>query len=175
MKLIIDGRPIGRGVSQMLIRESIGFFENNVLAEHRDVFNKTSLKVNFIHNLQKDYGGCGFTGYVDSHVNPKHFITEIDDAMGLKATLITVAHEFTHLKQLTTGEMQQSLDGKFFRWNGMIIDTKQTHYYDLPWEIEAHGREYGMYDRFINRNNIEIAPAKIIDEDNLLTVISNSG
>jgi hypothetical protein len=35
------------------------------------------------------------------------------------------------------------------RWFGMPYDPKPVHYYDLPWEIEAHGREYGLYDRFV--------------------------
>ena len=34
------------------------------------------------------------------------------------------------------------------KYLGKIYDVDKVNYWDLPWEIEAHGRERGLYVRF---------------------------
>ena len=74
----------------------------------------------------------------------------------------TIAHEMVHLKQFTTGEMgvylvaTRSDSGKRLtntRWKGILYKTREddsndNEYYDAPWEIEAYGRELGLYRRW---------------------------
>ena len=53
-----------------------------------------------------------------------------------------------HLKQWTKGEMYEYVrDANRYKWKDTVIDTKGVDYYDLPWEVEAHGREIGMFIR----------------------------
>jgi len=72
----------------------------------------------------------------------------------------TLAHEMVHLKQFATGELR----GGFMvpargnsrmltsKWHGKlwIPGTKDDKYFDSPWEIEAYGREVGLYYRWID-------------------------
>jgi hypothetical protein len=161
-RLIVNGRPTGKNVDHNLIRNSIIYFEKTLFECHADALNQIELSINFIPGLQKQFSSTGFSSWADGPINPKKFIIELDNGLDYKTALITAAHEFTHVKQYATGEKQDSLDGMTVRWFGMKITVDDMHYYDHPWEIEAHGREYGMYDRYINRDNAALDPAKIV-------------
>lgn len=78
----------------------------------------------------------------------------------------TLAHEMVHLKQHATGELRSGVvhavktKGKSIlkvssKWMGEIWypGTKQCAYFDSPWEVEAYGREVGLYHRWIKRND----------------------
>ena len=73
---------------------------------------------------------------------------EIHKKQSLRRLLETVAHEMVHVKQYARGEMRETVAAKI-RWHGTEVDTNTVHYYDLPWEIEAHGREVGIFNRWI--------------------------
>jgi len=76
----------------------------------------------------------------------------------LKKLLLDLAHELTHVKQYLNKEMFDYVDGGV-RYKGAYFE-KEYHeseelYYDSPWEIEAHGREWGLYKMFrTHLNNI---------------------
>ena len=54
-----------------------------------------------------------------------------------------------HVKQYATGELRDALRGPtLHRWRNKPYDAKVVDYWDHPWEIEAYGREYGLYLRF---------------------------
>jgi len=79
---------------------------------------------------------------------PKNFIIHIDDKLTLRQKLLALAHEMVHLKQWATGEMYEYVrKPHLYRWRGNTIDTRKKHYYELPWEVESHGRELGMFIR----------------------------
>jgi hypothetical protein len=75
---------------------------------------------------------------------------KIRNSMSRHRQLITIAHELVHLKQLVTKEWINVISDKntckFKDENVCIISN---HYFDLPWEIEAHGREIGLVHRFV--------------------------
>jgi hypothetical protein len=50
---------------------------------------------------------------------------------------------------------------------GMLIRPGDMNYYDLPWEIEAHGREYGLYDRFLQQEAGVVLPPAMISPKGL--------
>ena len=57
--------------------------------------------------------------------------------------LITaIFHEMVHVKQYARKELTVN-----HAWKGVPID-QETEYWDLPWEIEAHGREVGLFIRW---------------------------
>lgn len=69
----------------------------------------------------------------------------------LKSILLDSAHELVHIKQYLNNELFDYVDGKA-RYKGEIFPLGHANdeeaYYDSPWEIEAYGREYGMYKLF---------------------------
>lgn len=65
---------------------------------------------------------------------------EIKRSLRMREMLTTLAHELVHVKQYVKGEMPES-----------II---QGDYWDRPHEIEAHGRETGLFIRWAEQNNL---------------------
>lgn len=61
----------------------------------------------------------------------------------MRYKLMTLAHECVHLKQYAMGEIDENMN----TWKGTRV-PKSTDYWDSPWEIEAYGREKGLYIRF---------------------------
>ena len=56
-----------------------------------------------------------------------------------------------HVKQWARGELKDVMKGySLCKWKGKVFDTDKVEYYDAPWEIEAFGREYGLYIRWRN-------------------------
>jgi hypothetical protein len=66
-----------------------------------------------------------------------------------KEMLRTLAHEMVHLKQYATGEL--SIDDDAIYWYGETWKPKgkQHKYFDSPWELEAYGRDFGLYYRWL--------------------------
>lgn len=97
--------------------------------------------------LTKEYihGDCIWT---DDYVNPRQFLVRIDTTQPLRLFIETLMHELTHVKQWVLGEMKWYVREDGNRWNGKTV-AKKTKYYDLPWEIEARGREYGLTEEFL--------------------------
>ena len=71
----------------------------------------------------------------------------------------TLAHEMVHLKQYAKNELGKefSLTTKggvkiMTRWKNELwkAKTKECPYWDSPWEIEAYGREVGLYRRWVD-------------------------
>ena len=90
---------------------------------------------------------------VDSGKNPRHFAIELSKTQRLRALLETVAHEMVHVKQYARNELKENAGVGKHLWKGdWVSDT--LDYYDLPWEVEAHGRERGLYIRYIQYHNL---------------------
>lgn len=95
------------------------------------------------------------------HDNPRRFAIHLHPKQRYHKLLHTLAHELVHLKQMALGEMgATTLEKKnriHTRWHGVWVDDESMHYYDLPWEIEAHGREIGLvkrYKKFVKEHKI---------------------
>jgi len=99
-------------------------------------------------NLCKPNGALGYCLELD---NNREFEIEIDRGQSLRKLLETVAHEMVHVKQYARRELNANIDGC---WMGKTVDPKKTNYWDLPWEIEAHGRETGLFVRYCEENNL---------------------
>jgi hypothetical protein len=62
----------------------------------------------------------------------------------MRKMLETLAHEMVHVKQFARRELHPAND----EWYGKTYNPKKVDYWDLPWEIEAHGRETGLFIRW---------------------------
>jgi len=69
----------------------------------------------------------------------------------LKNILIDLGHELVHVKQYLNNEIFDYKNGDV-RYKGLIFDAShymdEEKYFDSPWEVEAYGRELGLYVLF---------------------------
>jgi hypothetical protein len=107
------------------------------------------IRIEFIKDLDNQYDGdCE---YVDEESRPKEFLIRVNDALKLSKKLRTICHEMVHVKQYATGEMRyMSRPARFTKFQGMLYPD-EVEYWDSPWEIEAFGREPGLYTRWIDQ------------------------
>lgn len=61
---------------------------------------------------------------------------------------VNLAHEFSHVRQQVKGYWRQLGDG-YHSWCGKIVGP-ETHYLNLPWEIDAFKRQELLYRRAID-------------------------
>jgi hypothetical protein len=114
-----------------------------------------SLEINVhIKEFEKDdaYGYALATDSADEQ-RPREFDIDINKDTRLRRLLETVAHEMVHVKQFARGELYQSSITAKHRWQGEW-QKGQAEYWDLPWEIEAHGRECGLFVRWAQANGL---------------------
>ena len=98
-------------------------------------------------NLCKPTGAMGYCCETDDN---RTFELEIDKTQSLRALLETVAHEMVHVKQYARRELNPNKEV----WMGKTYNPKNVNYWDLPWEIEAHGREVGLFVRYCEEHNL---------------------
>ncbi len=92
----------------------------------------------------------GALGYCLELDTKREFELEINKKQPLRTLLETVAHEMVHVKQFARREMHPEKD----TWYGKTYNPKKVSYWDLPWEIEAHGREVGLFIRWCEANDL---------------------
>lgn len=114
-----------------------------------------------LDTLQLDirFEGCpgykGSTDYLDTNERPRIFEVQINPKMSKRNQLLTLAHELVHVKQFAKGELKEYMKKhtSAMRWGNEVIQVEEDAYWDLPWEIEAYGRECGLYIRWVEHKN----------------------
>ena len=107
------------------------------------------ITVKFIPGLFEASRQCGNCIWEDDYVRPKEFTIEIDPTQDKRTIIETLCHELVHVKQFATGEMRDlQSDTDIVNWKGKRYNRTKYHYFDLPWEIDAHGREVGLFVRW---------------------------
>ena len=79
---------------------------------------------------------------------PREFKIELDVSYSIRDALITLAHEIVHIKQWAKGEMYEYLKSGLIRFHKTKFDADNINYWDYPWEIEAFGKQLGLFVRF---------------------------
>ena len=92
----------------------------------------------------------GAMGYCLETDNKRTFEIEADRTLPMRKLLETVAHEMVHVKQFARRELHPVHN----TWCGKTYNPKKVSYWDLPWEIEAHGREVGLFIRWAEKENV---------------------
>lgn len=108
-----------------------------------------NLTINFSFIDQYAYKGMAEHYEDENHRRPRTFNINIRANMKRADILKTIAHEMVHVKQYAKGELSMYVFGKHHRWLDGEVPTS-TSYWDHPWEIEAYGREIGLYERYKN-------------------------
>ena len=92
----------------------------------------------------------GAMGYCLETDNKRTFEIELDRTLSQRKLLETLAHEMVHVKQYARRELHPVHQ----TWCGKTYNTDKVSYWDLTWEIEAHGREIGLFVRWAEANNL---------------------
>ena len=129
------------------------------LVESKRLRNNLSIDVHFRHHSAE---GEAMIDHDTNPYRPRHFRVIIDhhrlesDNYGRKRdvtewaheVLKTLAHELVHVKQYVMGDLSMRREGLCYR--GVHYDVKTlTEYFELPYEIEAYGREKGLLIAFL--------------------------
>lgn len=101
-----------------------------------------------------DDGNDGICSYEDHEDGIRYFDIEIDSTNSERQILLNLAHEMVHVKQFSLGELKDGSRPATTVWQGKTVDDDKVDYWDCPWEIEAHGREKGLFTRFKHHYNM---------------------
>ena len=85
------------------------------------------------------------------------FSIEVQKGLPMREKMIVLMHELVHMKQHIAGELDfggliidnDGLKCKMTTWMGEEFDEDGTDYFDRPWEIEAFGRQLGLFIRWV--------------------------
>ena len=152
MNITITGM-IGKRKEQKLLQEAAEFFANQLM-DPRMVRNIT-LDIEVYNNLDVE-GECVDE---DGVRNPRWFTIGLKN-QNINDMIKTLGHEMVHVKQhakneLQTGHAVAARGGLkiYSKWMGEIWKPKgkEDAYFDAPWEIEAYGREVGLFAKWLNR------------------------
>lgn len=131
------------------IKKAVEFFAHQLM-DPRMVRN---LELDIEHNPKLDVQGECVSE--DDTKNPRWFTITLRDGKDDEELMKTLAHEMVHVKQYAKNELGKVLTaargGRGIRiatkWHGEIWDPKKKEdaYWDCPWEIEAYGREVGLF------------------------------
>ena len=139
MHLTITGKC--KNVKRDIIKRAVAFY-----ADYLDITkNKVDLWLDFECNLQKKQGD---EAYCVNEGGGKYTIT-VDSTFSKRKILIALAHEMVHIKQYVKRELTYNERKKVSRYRGQVYKDANMNYWDMPWEIEAFGRELGLYRQFI--------------------------
>lgn len=129
-------------------------FYANILMDPRIV---RGLNIDIV--VVKEHDMMGECENDDDERYPRFFTITLRDRRGDDDIIKTLAHEMVHVKQYARRELVSGImvaaKGGFkitTKWQGDVWKpkSKEDDYYDSPWEIEAYGREVGLYKRWID-------------------------
>lgn len=137
---------------QRIIEEVTTFTLSQLLSQR--ILNNINIKI-ILHrshfNKDKDLGVCDFKLTYPI----RDFTLHIYAGVPQPKILLTLFHELVHIRQYAVGDLAPTYRHvSHVRWEGVWLDTETHNYYDLPWEIEAHGRERGLYIRWLNGSTV---------------------
>ena len=106
------------------------------------------ITINLKKNLLTKEGNEGSAIWEDDGYRSREFSIELDTTVKIRNLLITLAHEMVHVKQWAKNEMYEYMEPHMVRFKGEKIHLEETDYCDYPWEIEAYGKQLGLFVRF---------------------------
>ena len=106
------------------------------------------IDINLRKNLITKEDCEGTATWEDESSRPKEFTIELDVTYSIRDALITLAHEMVHVKQWAKGEMYEYVKPGLVRFHKTKFDIDNIDYWDYPWEVEAFGKQLGLFIRF---------------------------
>ena len=145
VRLLIDGKH--KNVSNKELRSAAHYYARQLFTKQTN--KKLTVTIEFDNiGAPEDNGFCE---YADRKDRPRAFVIGIRRNLSRSTALKTLAHEMVHAWQYARGhlydlEMGNGVEGT--KWRGRKFSSNSTNYWDAPWEIDAFGREVGLYHRY---------------------------
>ena len=111
------------------------------------LINNLEINIKLKRGLYKEDNTEGTAIWEDESYRPKEFTIELDCGVKIRNLLITLAHEMVHVKQWAKDEMYEYTTIGKVRFMKKKYDMNDMDYWDYPWEIEAFGRQLGLFVR----------------------------
>lgn len=129
-----------------VIREASFFYAYTLLSKR--IVDNLDIRINVIDNYYKLNGVVGDTLALDSDITyrPREFEINLERTKRLKTIVFTLGHEFIHVKQFAKGELKDHKRSNKTIFHKMKFED--INYWDSPWEIEAFGKEGGLWNKF---------------------------
>lgn len=141
------GRP--RHTPLRVVKKAVNFYGEYLFGQNKKLFNNVKVTVRFQKFEKGDYDYAYCDWEYDNH-RSRDFIITVDSKLNKKETLLALAHEMVHVKQYVKGEMKDIFrPAKMVKWFGENYNAEEMDYWEQPWEIEAYGREKGLYFKFV--------------------------
>lgn len=145
MHILVKGKSAALSAKE--VRFAVKFFAMMLMTKR--MAESLSIEVTFV-NDKHDKAHASMT-WIDRNVRPKVYDVELNAKMGKRRLLIALAHEMVHIKQFAKGEMKDYVSEKkyrqFVKWRNEDFSSDMM-YWERPWEIEAYGRELGLYEMY---------------------------
>jgi hypothetical protein len=105
-----------------------------------------------VNKLFERTGNFAEIDWLDRNIRPTYFEITIDTNQKHGIILNSLAHELVHVKQMAKGEWYPHLrnEMKIHTYKKKRYDSSKLDYWDLPWEIEAHGRAIGLVVQWVH-------------------------
>jgi predicted metallopeptidase len=131
-----------------VLRHAAEYFISRLLPKKK----RLDIKIVINPNLLTEEKMSGSCEPQDEAVNHKHyeFRIEIDARLNLTDKLSILAHELTHVKQYTTGQLySDARKHDISIWEGKPYNDQKVKYENQPWEIDAQFYEELLLDEII--------------------------
>jgi hypothetical protein len=146
MKLILRAKGVTLTPNEReILRTATHFYASRLMGER--LSDSLEIDVNVIKDFytKNKILGEAFPKS-DDLGNKKQFVINLEwNKMG-KRVLQCLAHEMVHVKQYAKGEL------KFHEKRNLVTFQREQYqddeYWESLWEIEAYGREVGLYQKF---------------------------
>jgi len=103
-----------------------------------DQLEDISVNVYFTNDCD-DEGGCA------GDINDGDFLIEVKKDLPIREKMIVLMHELVHVKQHISLEIKYNASNDETTWQNKKFVNSYIDYWDRPWEIEAYGRQLGLF------------------------------
>ena len=143
MDISISKAP--RSIDRRTMAKAAQFYARTLMSDRLT----KNIKIDIEFTDLTNHGCTAMVNWEDCNWRPRWFTIYIDRDLKQRTALTNLAHEMVHVKQHATGESRDNLrDSHLPKWQGRVYNVDKVDYFDLPWEVEAFGRERALYVRF---------------------------
>ena len=139
------------------LAESITRYSAELLMDKK-LIEKLTVDIEFSRTLYKEDGMLAEIDFDDRANKPREFTITVDSTVPQRRIMESIAHEMVHLKQYAMGEMCDTDNSDVVQWKKKNINLTEGQYWDRPWEIEAHGKELGLFIRWVEHHDLSKEP-----------------
>lgn len=148
MYVKVVGKP-ARDMSNTMVKKATQFFGDYLMGKR--LSDKVYVRIEF-KKFKKHSNEYAYVDWIDDNHCPREYIITIANDLSMKETLLALAHEMVHVKQYAKGELKDIFRPvRSVRWMGEHYNVENEDYWELPFEIEAYGREKGLYVKFMDK------------------------